>query len=129
MTDIPINLGDAFLFNTPNKPHLYIAMAKTSNRKYLFVCVVTRKPKSESTCVLLPSSEMPNFIIHESVIDYRLAREINGKTLARVIYPNSSIPQEHFPKKILEQIQQGGLKSKRLKNKYKNALRAFLAMQ
>ncbi|MGK7892939.1 MAG: hypothetical protein AB4372_04675 [Xenococcus sp. (in: cyanobacteria)] len=36
MPNIPINLGDAFLIDTPpNGQHLYIAIAKTGNNKYL----------------------------------------------------------------------------------------------
>ena len=48
MTGINVNLGDAFLLETPpNDQHLYIAIAKTSAEKYLFVNVTTRRAKSE----------------------------------------------------------------------------------
>ena len=41
MSNIPINLGDAFLIDTPpHGQHLYIAIAKTVNNKYLFVNVI-----------------------------------------------------------------------------------------
>ena len=40
MASISINLGDAFLLDTPPYgEHLYIAIAKTSENKYLFVNV------------------------------------------------------------------------------------------
>jgi hypothetical protein len=48
MTSINVNLGDAFLLETPpNDQHLYIAIAKTSADKYLFVNVTTRRAKSD----------------------------------------------------------------------------------
>ncbi|WP_008315844.1 hypothetical protein [Leptolyngbya sp. PCC 6406] len=57
MTSITINLGDAFLIDTPpNGEHLYIAIAQTSGSNYLFVNVTTRRPNSEATCVLMPGS-------------------------------------------------------------------------
>lgn len=73
MTSITINLGDAFLIDTPpNDQHLYIAIAQTSVNNYLFVNVTTRRTSSETTCVLLPGPEVPSFIVHESVVAYQL---------------------------------------------------------
>lgn len=47
---VSINLGDAFLLNTPPYgEHLYIAIAKTSANKYLFVNVTSRRENSETT--------------------------------------------------------------------------------
>ncbi len=40
MASLVVKLGDAFLIDTPpNKQHLYIAIAKTSENRYLFVNV------------------------------------------------------------------------------------------
>ncbi|MGB5637057.1 MAG: hypothetical protein WBM86_30335, partial [Waterburya sp.] len=91
--------------------------------KYLFVSVITRKPKSELACVLSPSSESPSFIIKESVIDYRYVYEMNPKQLKIAIVFNSF--RECCCPEILRKIQQGGLKSKRLKNKYKKILKQY----
>ncbi|MBM0742736.1 hypothetical protein JOY44_14160 [Phormidium sp. CLA17] len=127
MTSITINLGDAFLLDTPpNAQHLYIAIAQTSESDYLFVNVTSRKPSSEITCVLLPGSDVPSFIVRESVIAYRFAREMNATELAGLITAGSPIPKGYCSVAILKQIQQGGLVSKRLTNKYKNALKAYL---
>ncbi|MFM7790276.1 MAG: hypothetical protein ACKO90_19790, partial [Microcystis panniformis] len=72
MASLVVNLGDAFLIDTPpNKQHLYIAIAKTSENRYLFVNVTTRRSSSEATCVLLPGLGVPNFIVCESVIAYQ----------------------------------------------------------
>ena len=66
MSNIPINLGDAFLIDTsPNGQHLYIAIAKTGNNKYLFVNVTTKRPNSDTSCILQPNSAMPSFIVRE----------------------------------------------------------------
>jgi hypothetical protein len=87
MTGINVNLGDAFLLETPpNDQHLYIAIAKTSAEKYLFVNVTTRRAKSDLSCILQPDTEgIPNFVKRESVINYLDAREMNVEQLARVI--------------------------------------------
>lgn len=127
MASITINLGDAFLLDTPpNSEHLYIAIAQTSGSNYLFVNVTTRRPNSEETCVLIPGSGVPSFVVHESVIAYQYAREMNATQVARLITPGSLIPKGSCSATILTQIQQGGLVSSRLRNRYKTALKAFL---
>ncbi len=127
MASISISLGDAFLIDTPpNQQHLYIAIAKTSKTKYLFVNVTTRRPKSETVCILNPGLDVPKFIKHESVIDYRYAREMDSQELGKVVTHNSPIPKDTCSPTLLQRIQQGGLASKRLKNKYKTALQEFL---
>ncbi len=128
MTSINVKLGDAFLLETPpNDQHLYIAIAKTTPNKYLFVNVTTRRAKSDLSCVLQPDTEgVPNFVKRESVINYLDAREMDGEQLARVICVGSRIPKCRFSPSILSKIQQGGLISKRLPKVYKNTLRKFL---
>lgn len=129
MASITINLGDAFLLDTPpSGEHLYIAIAQTSGSKYLFVNVTSRRLNSETACVLLPGSSVPTFIVHESVIAYQFAREMDANTLAGLITPGSSIPKGSCSPTVLGRIQQGGLVSKRLPKKYKNALKAFLGV-
>jgi hypothetical protein len=127
MTSITINLGDAFLLDTPpNLQHLYIAIAQTSEDNYLFVNVTSRRANSETACILLPGDDVPGFIVNESVIAYQYAREINATELAGLITAGSPIPKGTCSLDILEQIQQGGLISKRLRNGHKTALKNFL---
>jgi hypothetical protein len=129
MTSITINLGDAFLIDTPpNGEHLYIAIAETSENNYLFVNVTTRRSNSETSCVLVPSSDIPNFIVRESVVAYQFAREMNASELADLLTVGSPIPKGSCSPAVLRKIQQGGITSKRLKNKYKTALKAFLGI-
>ena len=129
MASITINLGDAFLLDTPpNREHLYIAIAQTSENSYLFVNVTSRRPNSDSACVLVPGSGLPSFIVRESVVAYQFAREMNATELAGLITAGSPIPKGSCSAFVLAQIQQGGLVSKRLKNKYKTALKNFLGM-
>jgi len=117
------------LVNTPIKPHYFIAIrlrlpfgiAETSQSKYLFVSVITKKPRSELACVIKPSPQSPSFIVKESVVDYRYALEMNAKNLLKMIENNSF--RECCSPEILREIQQGGIKSKRLKNKYKIILK------
>lgn len=127
MTNISINLGDAFLIDTPpNGQHLYVAIAETGNGKYLFVNVTTKRPNSDTACILQPGAGIPDFIIRESVIAYKFAREIDSLTLATLITSGSPIPKGSFSQNVLLQIQLGGISSKRLKKKYKQALKDFL---
>ena len=126
MSSITIHLGDAFLLDTPpNGEHLYIAIAQTSESVYLFVNVTSRRLHSETACVLLPGLGVPGFVIRESVIAYQFAREMNAAELAELITAGSPIPKGCCSATVLVQIQQGGLASKRLKNRYKAALKAF----
>jgi hypothetical protein len=126
--DITIHLGDAFLLDIPNteKKHLYIAISKTGNNKYLFVNVTTRRAKSETACILKPGVGVPKFIKNESVIIYQYAREMDAIELAGFITKNSPIPKDSCSADILYFIQQGGLVSKRLPIKFKKALKQFL---
>lgn len=128
---IIINLGDAFLLDIPaiGNEHLYIAIAKTTEDKYLFVNVTTRRSKSETTCILEPCSDVPSFIKHESVIAYQYAREMNITELTELVTIGSSIPKDSCSEEILHKIQQGGLISKRLPRKYKKVLKEFLEVE
>ncbi|UKO99641.1 hypothetical protein [Nostoc sp. UHCC 0870] len=129
MSSIPINVGDAFLIDTPpNGQHLYIAIAQTSDTKYLFVNITTRKPNSETVCILLPGADVPNFIVRESVVAYQYAREMDATILASLITSGSPIPKGNCSPAVLSKIQQGGLISKRLKNKYKTLLKSYLGI-
>jgi hypothetical protein len=130
MASITIQLGDAFLLDTPpNGEHLYIAIAPISERDYLFVNATSRRSNSEMACVLLPGPGVPSFIVRESVITYQFAREMDAIELASLIMAGSPIPKGTCSVAVLERIQQGVLVSKRLKNKYKTALKACLGIQ
>lgn len=130
MSSITINLGDAFLLDIPatGNEHLYIAIAKITDDKYLFVNVTTPRSNSETTCILKPGSGVPSFIKHESAIAYQYAREMDAVQLAQLITKGSRVPKDSCSSAILAQIQQGGLISKRLPRKYKNALKRFLGV-
>ncbi len=127
MSSIVINLGDAFLLDTPpTGEHLYIAIASTKDDNYLFVNVTTRRDRSDLSCILNPGPGVPDFIVRESVIAYQFAREINATELLKLITVGSPVPKGTCSPAVLDQIQQGGLVSKRLSNKYKKSLKAFL---
>ena len=127
MANISIGLGDAFLIQTPPKAqHLYVAIAKTSTTHYLFVSIKSRQPKSETVCILEPGPDGPDFIMKESVINYRFARELNAKDLVKLMPTGNRAAKGRCSYKVLKRIQAGGLASKRLKNRYKHALKDFL---
>jgi hypothetical protein len=127
MDSISINVGDAFLLTTPpNDRHLYIAIAKVSDDSYLFVNATTRRENSETTCILMPSLDVPEFIRNESVIVYKYAREITTVEIDKLIDQGDCTIKGVCSTNIVKQIQQGGLASKRLSNKYKAALKSYL---
>jgi hypothetical protein len=126
MADISINLGDAFLLDTPpNGMHLHIAIAQIAENMYLFVNTTTPRENSDMSCVLNPGLGVPDFIVHKSVIVYKRAREISTTALTNLITKGSCLPKGCFSDSVLLQIQQGGLTSKRLPNKYKTVLKAL----
>ncbi len=116
MASININLGDAFLVETPpNGQHLYMAIAPPTNPKYLFVNLTTCKTGSETTCILQPKTTgMPSYVKAESAIAYQYAREMDARQLDLEICVGSRIPKCTFPLDILGKIQQGGIASKRI---------------
>ncbi len=127
MASITLNLGDAFLISTPpNGSHLYIAIAQTSASDYLFVNITSRKSNSENACVLRPDLGVPDFIVRESAVAYQFAREMNVDELSELIKIGSRTPNGSCSVSVLTKIQQGGLISRRLSNRYKTALKAFL---
>lgn len=128
MTSININLGDAFLLETPpNGQHLYIAIAPTSNNKFLFVNLITRRAGSETTCILTPTTAgVPSFIKTDSAIAYQYAREMDAHQLIQEICLGSPVPKCLFPPHIVSQIQQGGIDSKRIEPRFKRVLKKYL---
>ena len=129
MASLSIRLGDAFLIKTPPKgKHLYVAIAKTSKTRHLFVSINSRQPKSETVCILKPGPDVPDFIIHESVVNYRFARELTAKDLAKLIPAGIRATKGQCSNSVVKRIQEGGLASKRLKNRYKLALQDFMGL-
>ncbi|MEM1251402.1 MAG: hypothetical protein AAGI69_03130 [Cyanobacteria bacterium P01_H01_bin.21] len=135
MASLSIRLGDAFLIKTPPKgKHLYVAIApaltgqfaKTTKTRYLFVSINSRQLKSETVCILKPGPDVPDFIVHESVVNYRFARELTAKDLAKLMPPGSRSVRGYCSNAVLKRIQTGGISSKRLKNRYKLALKDFM---
>jgi hypothetical protein len=127
MADISVNLGDAFLLTTPPKGmHLYVAIAQVSENVYLFVNATTPRENSDMSCVLSPGLGVPDFIVRESVIVYKYAREINTTVLTNLIAQGSCWQKGCFSESVLLQIQQGGVISKRLPKKYKTVLKSLL---
>lgn len=130
MNNISINLGDAFLIETPpTGMHLYFVIAHISNDLHLLVNATTPNEKSERTCVIQPGCGVPSLITHESVITYQRRREISTSGINKLIYQGICFKKGCCSDDILIQIQQGGLRSKLLPNKYKTVLSALLNIE
>ncbi len=125
MANVGLSIGDTFLLSTPpNNYHLFIAIALTSSRKYLCVNVTSYSSNSDTSCVLNLGDH--NFIKHKSVINYGDAREIEATTIANLINSDSCTSKGTVSTSVLSRIQQGGLKSPRLKNKFKLDLKTLV---
>ncbi|GAA6614561.1 hypothetical protein [Scytonema sp. NUACC26] len=73
MTNFCVNLGDAFLLETPpNGMHLYIAIAliDEDSDTYLFVNITSLRPNSDTSCILKPGAGVPKFILYDSAVAY-----------------------------------------------------------
>lgn len=125
---MPINLGDAFIIETPpNREHLFIAIAPLPGGNYLFVNTSTvRSNTQDRACILIPGTDMHPFIRSESYIVYREARKYTNAALDTAIANRSCRPRGRFSPAILRTIQEGGLVSRFLANEYKAALRNCL---
>jgi len=122
-----INLGDAFLLETSNIPHLYVAIAPTENNKFLLVNLTKRKQRSEIACILLPDrTGMPSFVKVETVIAYWAARSIDDRQLLIDIRKDSPIPYCCFPNNILLDIQMGAINSDEIDPIHKRAVKRLL---
>ncbi len=120
MTSDSLIVGDDFLLPTPpNGSHLFIIIALTKNGKYLCVNATTLKSDSDMSCVLTPGPGVPDFIIHQSAITYRHAREIAITKIPKLIKFNQLTRKGRCSADILEKIKQGALVSRQLPNKYK----------
>ncbi|MBT9317878.1 hypothetical protein [Leptothoe spongobia] len=109
-------------------PALTGQAAKETQTRHLFVSINHRQPQSETVCILEPGPDVPDFIIHESVVNYRFARELTSKDLAKLIPTGSLAAKGQCSSRVLQRIQAGGLASKRLKNRYKLTLKDFMAL-
>lgn len=129
MPRININLGDAFLLETSNIPHLYVAIAPTENDKYLFVNLTTRRESSDIACILHPSRiGMPSFVKVETVIAYWAARIIDSRQLLIDIREGSPVPYCRFPSDILLDIQMGAVNSEEIDPMYARLVKGFLGL-
>jgi hypothetical protein len=120
-----LNVGDVFLLTTPpNDKHLFVIIAPAQNGKYLCVNVTSKRDNSDTSCIL-QQSDHP-FVRHDSVINYKKAREVDPALIQNQINRGNCQKYQPVSSKVLNRIQQGGLSSTRLKNKYKNYLNSFL---
>lgn len=120
-----LNIGDAFLLSTPpNDKHLFVVIAPTQNGKYLCANVTSKRNNSDTSCIL-QQGDHP-FIRHDSVINYKKAREVDPAVIQNQISRGNCIQYQSVSSPVLNRIQQGGIISRRLKKEYKNYLNSFL---
>lgn len=89
-----LNIGDAFLLSTPpNDKHLFVVIAPTQNGKYLCANVTSKHSNSDTSCVL-QQGDHP-FIRHDSVINYKKAREVDPVVIQNQINRGNWIQYHH----------------------------------
>ncbi len=122
-----MNIGDAFLMPTPpNGNHLFFAIATTAKNKYLCVSTTTLKPSSDKACILVPGAGVPDFIVHESSVAYKHAREISTAVYARLVSNGEISAKGSCSADVLEEIQKGALVSRQISKRYKQTVKDFL---
>lgn len=105
MANNGFNLGEAFLLPTPPHGwHLFVVIAPTENDKYLVVNATSRQANSDTSCIFIPSADIPDFIQHESVINYKGAREIDVAKMAQLTAAGLCVAKGTFSATILSQI-------------------------
>jgi hypothetical protein len=126
MAEFKVKLGDVFLISHSEIPHFYVVIAPISKDLFLLVNLTSRKPNLESACILEPSLQLPDFINRESVINYRQAVEISTSGLQKKMRQGLCQFKDTLGEETLFRIQAGGLKSRFLKNQYKEILKQVL---
>ncbi|MBW1649958.1 MAG: hypothetical protein JRJ44_04675 [Deltaproteobacteria bacterium] len=120
-----LNVGNAFLLATPpNDKYLFIIIAPTENGKFFCVNLTSKRNNSDTSCIL--QKEDHTFIKHDSVINYKDAREINPLIIKQLILKGDCKLYKPVSQEALNKIQDRGITSTRLKNKYKNFLSLFI---
>lgn len=116
-----LRIGSCFSIPTPPKGHhIFIAIAEAAPDRFLCVNVTTRRKRTESTCILNPGDHPK--ITHESVINYKDARVISQLQFNALQRDGRCRPHNNVADEVLDRIKEGGLKSKRLTNKFKKLL-------
>ena len=115
---MPLKRGDTFLIpkNPKETEHLWVVVTEVDehSKKAICVNVTTRRPYSDTTCVLMPGDHP--FVQHESVINFSDAREMAidlvEQALAKRI--RTFVCEAHDPcsEILLQRIQRGLLDSK-----------------
>jgi hypothetical protein len=127
---MPIRLGDAFIIDTQaSKKHLFVAIAPLPDGAYLFVNASTIHPNKriDNSCILDPNEEnMHDFIVNESYIFYRQARDYTSAEINAAMSRGDCSRRGAFSQSVLQKIQRGGLSSRFLANEYKEHLRNHL---
>lgn len=122
MRQVEIRVGDVFLVNTGGKTRYFIAIAPIDGRENRFLFVSPTRLMTDKSCILSPGPSMPDFIIQDSAICYRRAKDLNGKQLAQIIVGDQAEPIFSFQPEEIDKIIQGGIRSTTLKNKYRALL-------
>lgn len=125
-----MDLGETFLLKTPPKGnHLFVVAIPLSSSTFLLLPVVSFKEYLEQVCVLEPSSELPDFIEHPSVVDYQNARHVSQYSLDDMQARGYCTPKGMLSTRVHMKILNGALASKRITKQNKRLIREFLNTQ
>lgn len=122
-----MNPGETFLLSTPpHGKHLFVVAVPITIDSYLLIPIVSSKDHLEKVCVIKSGNGVPDFISHESIVDYRNARRISKYTLEDMKSRGLCSPKGKFSETIHLEILEAALISKRISKQNKNRIRLFL---
>ncbi len=124
-----MNIGDTFLLPTPPQGnHLFFVIATTADGNYLCVNATSLRPSSDTACILKAGLGVPNFVVRDSAIAYKYAREISPAVYSGLVSNGQCIAKGSCSASILDQIQKGALASKQIAKKHKQTVKKFLGL-
>ena len=125
-----MELGETFLLKTPPKGnHLFVVAIPLSSSTFLLFPVVSFREYLEQVCVLEPSAELPDFIEHKSVVDYKKARQVSQFSLNDMQARGFCNPKGKLSTRVHMKILSCALASKRITKRNKRLIREFLDAQ
>ncbi len=120
-----MNLGDTFVNLNPGLlRHLWMVISRETGDGWVIVNLTTYRPDCDESCLLGPNDHP--WIRHRSSVEYRRAVTLTVFRLGEMERFSFIDWKEPFRPETLRKIQEGGLKSKFLKNRFKGFVRSSM---
>lgn len=120
-----MNLGDTFVnLNPENPPHLWMSISTETGYGWVIVNLTTHLPGCDESCILGPEDHP--WISHDSSVNYFRALLLPSWSLVKMERLGLVAWKESLNPKTLRKVQEGGVKSKFFKNRFKGFVRSSM---